>query len=142
MTAPFTVSITTWQRDFVALCHVRTRVFVLEQNVPPEEEIDAIDASCVHAVARDAAGKPVGCGRLLDDGRIGRMAVLKEWRGTGVGGAVLQALIDVAQSRGNPRVYLHSQTHAIPFYAKYGFVAHGPEFMDCDIPHREMTREF
>jgi predicted GNAT family N-acyltransferase len=140
MNDEFTVVITTWAESYVPLTHIRTRVFVLEQNVPPEEEVDALDAHCVHALAYAPDGQPVACGRLLADGRIGRMAVLAAWRGKGVGGVILEALIDEARERGLTRTYLHAQTHAIAFYERHGFVAHGGEFLDANIPHREMEK--
>jgi predicted GNAT family N-acyltransferase len=136
----FSVRITSWADSYVPLTHIRTRVFVLEQNVPPEEEVDAADAHCTHAIATSPDGTPMACGRLLADGRIGRMAVLSEWRGKGVGGVILQALVDEAATRGVTRTYLHAQTHAIAFYERHGFTAHGPEFLDANIPHREMVR--
>jgi predicted GNAT family N-acyltransferase len=136
----FSVAITTWAASYVPLTHLRTRVFVLEQQVPPEEEIDAADASCVHALATDPDGAPVGCGRLLSDGRIGRMAVAPAWRGRGVGGKVLEALHDEAAERGISRTYLHAQVHAIGFYERHGYVAQGAEFLDAGIAHREMVR--
>jgi predicted GNAT family N-acyltransferase len=140
MNDEFSVIVTDWQAAYVPLTHIRTRVFVLEQDVPPEEEIDAADATCVHALATDPDGKPIACGRLLPDGRIGRMAVLQAWRGKGVGGVILAALMDEARERGLKRAYLHAQTHAIAFYERHGFIAHGEEFLDANIPHREMER--
>src|SRR4051794_11442186 len=80
---------------------IRFEVFVEEQKVPAELEMDHMDAVCVHAVAYDAAGTPVGTGRLLPDGHIGRMAVRKIARGTGVGGALLKVLMDQARARGD-----------------------------------------
>jgi predicted GNAT family N-acyltransferase len=69
------------------------------------------------------------------------MAVIRDWRKRGVGAAILERLIDCARKRGDPAVHLNAQTHAIGFYQRYGFVAHGAEFPDAGIPHRKMTRE-
>ena len=94
----------------------------------------------MHAVAEDPAGSPIGCGRLLPDGHVGRMAVLSDWRGHGVGAALLTRLIEVAHARGDQRVLLNSQTQAMPFYARYGFAPVGDEYMEAGIPHWTMAR--
>ncbi len=138
----FTLDIVSWAAAAESLRAVRHAVFVVEQNVPEELEWDADDATCAHALARDRDGVPIACGRLLPDGRIDRMAVLSGWRGQGVGAAILAALIRVARDRGDTRVYLHAQTHAVPFYARFGFVAEGAEYLEAGIPHRSMVRRF
>jgi predicted GNAT family N-acyltransferase len=130
---------TTMQEDAKA---IRLEVFVQEQGVPPELEMDNNDAVCVHAVAYDASGTPVGTGRLLPDGHIGRMAVRKVARGSGVGGLLLQGLMAQAQARGDKTVVLGAQTHAAPFYVKHGFVVRGEEFIEAGIPHVEMIHTF
>ncbi|MBO9535383.1 GNAT family N-acetyltransferase [Herbaspirillum sp.] len=117
---------------------IRFEVFVDEQNVPPELELDEMDAVCVHAVAYAEDGTPLATGRLLPDGHVGRMAVLKAGRGKGIGGAVLQALIGAARARGDREVILNAQTHAEPFYVAHGFAREGEEFMDAGIPHITM----
>lgn len=119
---------------------VRYDVFVVEQRVPVELEWDDMDAVSWHAVAYDVGGHPVGTGRLLPDGHIGRMAVLKSARGTGVGGAILEGLMAKAAALGYGELILNSQTVAMPFYARYGFVPEGEEFMEAGIPHRVMRR--
>lgn len=118
---------------------VRYEVFVIEQKVPPELEMDEMDAVCIHAVAYDAQHKPIATGRLLPDGHIGRMAVRKRARGTGIGGLVLQRLIQAARTRGDTEVVLSAQVHALGFYARYGFVAEGEVYMDAGIAHRTMS---
>jgi predicted GNAT family N-acyltransferase len=125
---------------------IRTRVFVDEQGVPPEEEVDAHDrddGDAVHALAY-AVDRPVGAGRFYplgnDSVRIGRMAVLASERGTGVGAAILAALMRAAADRGFVRAELHAQTHALAFYERAGFVAFGPEFHDAGILHRAMAK--
>jgi len=119
---------------------IRTEVFVIEQKVPPELEMDEQDAVSVHAVAYDAQGRALGTGRLLPDGHIGRMAVLGQARGRQVGSRILQALVARAQDLRYPEVALNAQVHAIGFYERHGFVAQGPEFLDAGIVHRLMTR--
>lgn len=119
---------------------VRHEVFVLEQRVPIEEELDGRDEECVHAVAYDAVGTPVGTGRLLPDGHIGRMAVRRPERGRGVGSMLLNCLVDEARRRGHLQVSLAAQVHAQAFYAAHGFLAEGPVFLDAGIDHINMRR--
>jgi predicted GNAT family N-acyltransferase len=119
---------------------IRYAVFVDEQKVPAEIELDDWDALSLHALALDAQGRVLGTGRLLPDGHIGRMAVRQEARGTGVGARVLDALIDKARELGYPELVLNSQTHAMPFYARAGFTPEGDEYEEAGIPHRTMRR--
>ena len=137
----FRVEPADWTTDYEALRAVRDPVFVDEQNVPIEDEIDALDPLSRHVVARDAEDRPIGTGRLSPERLIGRMAVLKEWRGRGVGEALLAALLDQARALGYPAVELHAQSHAIPFYERFGFTAYGAEFDECGILHRMMRIE-
>jgi len=141
MPAQFTVRIMAW-RDALPLARpVREKVFIEEQKVPRELEWDEWDERCDHALARDAGGNPIGTARLLPDGRIGRMAVLKEWRRKGVGGALLVALLERARSRRMARSVLHAQTQAAGFYRRFGFSERGGEFLEAGIPHVAMTLE-
>ena len=119
---------------------IRREVFVLEQAVPEELERDAFDGTSVHAVAYDKLGSPLGTGRLLPDGHIGRMAVRRLARGHGVGGRILSFLVDAAQRSGHDSVVLNAQVHAQPFYQAHGFAAHGAVFQDAGIDHVVMTR--
>lgn len=127
-----------WQQACAALRAVRVKVFVEEQRVPEELEWDAYDAVCLHVLAETAAGEAVGTGRLLPDGHIGRMAVLAPWRGRGVGSALMSELMAAAIARGHAAVELSAQTHAIGFYARFGFVVVSGEYLDAGIPHRTM----
>lgn len=120
---------------------VRETVFIGEQRVPVEEEWDDGDETAVHALAIDEHGAPMGTGRLLPNGRIGRMAVLGHFRGRGVGAAILERLMMEAKHRGHSHLVLDSQVHAIEFYERFGFSAQGEEFMDAGIPHRTMVCE-
>ncbi len=117
---------------------LRCAVFVEEQGVPAEIELDAFDALSLHAVAFDANGEAVGTGRLLPDGHIGRMAVAKAARGTGVGSALLRTLMDEARRRGHTHAVLSAQTHATEFYRKHGYSVHGSVYDDAGIPHIDM----
>ncbi|MES2298337.1 MAG: GNAT family N-acetyltransferase [Pseudomonadota bacterium] len=121
---------------------IRFEVFVHEQNVPAEIELDAMDPLCLHAVAFDDDGEPVGTGRLLPDGHIGRMAVRKLARGTGVGGKLLQGLMARARERGHQGVVLSAQTQAAPFYAAHGFTLKGEQFFEAGIAHVNMEYLF
>ena len=138
----FALRVVDWAGGEPSLRAVRIAVFVIEQNIPEELEWDEFDAVSVHALAEDEAGTPIGCGRLLPDGHIGRMAVLSDWRGRGVGAALLVNLIELARARGDARVRLHAQTQAMPFYAKFGFVPVGAEFSEAGIAHWSMERVF
>jgi len=117
---------------------IRFEVFVVEQGVPPELEIDSMDPASVHAVASRPSGPIVGTGRLLPDGHIGRMAVARDARGQGVGAALLLSLMEAARQRGHLQVELFSQLHAQPFYERFGFVVIGPPFDDAGIDHIPM----
>lgn len=130
-----------WPEDATGIRQVRDVVFVQEQAVPAALEWDGSDDECTHALAETDDGRAIGTGRLAPDGKIGRMAVLIEYRGCGVGAAILDHLLDCARDAGMTRCYLHAQTHALAFYARHGFVAHGAEFQEADIPHREMELE-
>ena len=135
------VRVTDWNGAIAHARAIRIAVFVEEQGVPLELEWDEHDAASEHALAYDATGAAVATGRLLPDGHIGRMAVLRPARGRGVGGAVLRALIDRASERGMPVVCLNAQTHAAPFYARFGFTICSGEFEEAGIPHVGMRRE-
>jgi len=131
----FRVRLVEWRDASPELSAIRTTVFVGEQNVPPEIEIDGRDPECVHALAESAAGEAIGTGRLMPDGRIGRMAVLAAWRGRGVGAAILEALMDEARRRGFRETYLHAQSHAKDFYARHGYAVEGEEYLEAGIAH-------
>ncbi|HEY6239901.1 MAG TPA: GNAT family N-acetyltransferase [Burkholderiales bacterium] len=139
MEAPFTIRVVAWSEALQSARPVREAVFIEEQRVPRELEWDDWDERSDHAVASDVKGRAIGTGRLLPDGRIGRMAVLREWRGKGVGAALLQAMLDRARSRAMPLVVLHAQTQAAGFYRRFGFSERGGEFLEAGIPHVEMT---
>jgi predicted GNAT family N-acyltransferase len=123
-----------------AIHGVRQQVFVIEQGVPAELERDALDPVCAHVLARDGDGTPIGTGRLLPDGRIGRMAVLPAWRGKGVGEAMLEELVRAAIALGLSEVHLHAQLPACDFYARQGFLPEGGRFEEAGIMHLQMRR--
>lgn len=135
----FKVRIASWSDDRTVLQALRRAVFIVEQHVPEAMEWDGADLVSLHALAHDLKGLPVGTGRLLPDGHVGRMAVLREWRGQGAGSAVLKLLLAQAKQQGMGVVRLHAQTHATGFYARHGFIAHGDIFNEAGIPHRSMA---
>ncbi|TAL83036.1 MAG: GNAT family N-acetyltransferase [Rhodanobacter sp.] len=126
------------ERDREALLDIRQRVFIDEQAVPESRERDGHDDNCWHVLARDDDGTPIGCGRLGDDHKIGRLAVLPAWRGHGVGAALLCELMSRARTQGATAVILAAQLSAIGFYERAGFSAHGDVFDDAGLPHRMM----
>lgn len=130
-----------WADKREVLQLIRYVVFVVEQNVPIEEEWDGMDESSTHFLALDTTGLPIGTARLMPTGQIGRMAVLQPLRGSGIGSQILQKVVRYAQKLDFDRIFLHAQTHAIKFYERHGFVVHGEEFIDAGIPHREMVLE-
>jgi predicted GNAT family N-acyltransferase len=135
----FSIAQVQWQAMAGELAALRHAVFVVEQGVPVELEVDELDPLSVHALARSQAGEVVGTARLTPDGRIGRMAVAKAWRRRGVGRALLEHLVDLGRARGLGQLNLHAQTHAVDFYARAGFVRQGAVFMDAGIPHVTMV---
>lgn len=117
---------------------IRYQVFVEEQQVPPDLELDDWDAVSTHALAWQET-TPVGTGRLLPDGHIGRVAVLPALRGRGVGKAIMACLIQAAQAGGYARVELSAQCHAQPFYTKLGFQPEGSVYSEAGIDHIKMS---
>ncbi|MEE2862130.1 MAG: GNAT family N-acetyltransferase [Pseudomonadota bacterium] len=126
----------------LAACHaLRRTVFVEEQSVPEAEEMDDLDGQAIHLLACDG-DRPVGTARVLirgDIGKIGRVCVLPDQRGTGLGAALIRAALDLLRRQGVTQARLGSQTHALGFYEKLGFVAEGPIYDDAGIPHRDMS---
>lgn len=135
----FGIRLAGWEADRPALSAIREQVFIVEQSVPREMEWDEFDAVSRHVVA-EAGGQAIGTGRLLPDGHIGRMAVLPEWRGQGVGGALLRTLLDMARADGHERAVLNAQVRALAFYRRFGFEPEGETFLEAGIPHVAMSR--
>lgn len=137
----YTLTFGSWTEQRDDARSVRYDVFVIEQKIPVELEWDELDPLCMHVVAYDEAGQAVGTARLLPDGHIGRMAVKQAVRKNGVGGAILERMLQVAKQRGDHAVRLNAQKQAEPFYARYGFVRDGTEFKEAGIPHISMRCE-
>lgn len=127
--------------DFDACFAVRREVFIQEQSVPEEIELDEYDATALHFLARDGE-TPVGTARVVIDGqtaKIGRVCIRKSARGTGLGADLMRAVMTHIQDMGTMKeAVLGAQIHALAFYEKLGFIAYGPEFDDAGIPHRMM----
>lgn len=136
----FNIEKVSWQTHAAQLMAVREVVFIIEQEVPVELEWDGLDAAAQHLLALNAAGEAIGCARLLADGSIGRMAVLKPWRGLGVGAVLLNAAIAYYQQQARPVITLSAQVHAIAFYEKFGFKVCSEAYMDAGILHKDMQR--
>jgi YbgC/YbaW family acyl-CoA thioester hydrolase len=132
-----------WEALGEAASRIRTRVFVEEQRIPAEMEWDAADATAVHAVAYNRLGQPLATGRLLQPSpgvaQVGRMAVHRALRGSGVGAQVLHALVQAAAARGDREAMLHAQRTATSFYQRLGFRPRGEPFTEAGIPHLEMA---
>ncbi|MEP5631212.1 MAG: GNAT family N-acetyltransferase [Tateyamaria sp.] len=132
------------QTDDLVTCHALRRiVFIEEQNVSEAEEVDGRDGEALHVLAT-VDGKALGCARILiaeGVAKIGRVCVLKQARGTGLGAAIIESCLDVARDQpGVTKAKLGAQTHALAFYEKLGFTVFGPVYDDAGIPHRDMER--
>ncbi len=134
------VRLASWQKDNNELRRIREAVFIAEQAVPPELEWDAEDETAVHFLAFEG-DYPIGTARLLPDGHIGRVSVLKDWRGLNVGDAILKAVLTEAEQRGLNKQMLSAQVQATPFYERLGFTVVSGEYLDAGIPHVDMVRE-
>ena len=148
--ADIRVAVTAEEMD--AVHAIRREVFIVEQEIPEDEEWDDLDATSEHLLAVDEDGVPQGTGRLIFGeqalqiaGRegvvlLGRLAVRKTARGTGLGADLVRAIEAAGVARGAAELELHAQVPALGFYQRLGYTAHGPEYLDGGIPHRTMTR--
>lgn len=127
----------TWAEDRDSLCKIRLAVFVCEQQVPQNLELDGLDATAIHFLAL-IKNEPVGTSRLLPSGQIGRMAVLNPYRNRGIGRKLLHATITRALELEYPNIFLHAQMSAADFYLRHGFQTYGDQFEEADILHQAM----
>ncbi len=134
----FYIKQVTWATHEAHLRLIREHVFILEQHVPIALEWDELDADATHLLAFNQHAQAIACARLLDNGSIGRMAVLLEKRGAGVGAALLRTAINIGKQRNLKVVRLSAQAHAIAFYEKAGFVVVSDVYLDANIPHVDM----
>ena len=132
---------TTYQASQIDIMFVRRAVFIDEQSVPAELEIDGLDDRCLHALAL-VGEKAVGTARidLEDGGKVGRVAVLSDYRRRGIGTRLMAALVRAAREHGLCSIWFHAQEFAIPFYEKLGYSVEGESFMEAGIPHRTMRK--
>lgn len=133
------VRLADWHQDNAELRRIREAVFIAEQSVAPELEWDSEDDQAVHFLALED-GYAIGTARLLPDGHIGRVSVLRDWRGLHIGEALMRAAIEEAERRGLTEQTLTAQLQALPFYQRLGFEAVSDEFLEAGIPHVEMVR--
>ncbi len=138
MELDYRVRFADWKRDQTRLVSLRTEVFVKEQKVPVELEVDEMDPHSRHVVAVTVEDHLIGTARLLPDCFIGRMCVIRSWRGRGVGSAMLEFLIAYAREQGMPELRLNAQLSALPFYLRHGFVPQGEIFVEAGIDHQQM----
>lgn len=135
---PPRIELVSFQSHQAGIMAVRQAVFVKELGIDPQLEWDGKDAGARYAIAI-AGTEIIGVGRLLADGKIGRIAILAEWRGQGTGARIIQCLVEAATALGHESVYLSSQLGAAPFYEKLGFIKTGGVFMAAGIAHQRMT---
>lgn len=134
----FTIAIANWSDKQAELTSVRRAVFIEEQNVPESIDFDGTDPDFIHVLASDKNGLPVGTARINRKGRIGRMAVLQNYRRQGIGRKMIQALMDYGRKNSITDFHVSSQVTAIGFYRKMGFEPFGKEFLEAAIMHINM----
>ena len=132
------IEIVSWSCKQAELYSVRRAVFIEEQNVSESIELDGRDPDCFHVLASDTKGRPVGTARMDGKGRIGRMAVLHDYRRRGIGRKMIQALMDYGRKNAITDFHLSAQITAIGFYNKMGFEPYGEEFIEAGITHINM----
>ena len=138
------IEIVKWIDGLSQLKNIREKVFIQEQKVTPQLEWDDMDEKAIHfLVFNDKAA--IGCARAIvikDHMQLGRMAVLKEYRGQGIGGALIEKAVTTAKLNQLSAIYISAQCHAIDFYKKFGFEVTSDIYLDAEIPHRDMTLDF
>ncbi|MER2514499.1 MAG: GNAT family N-acetyltransferase [Nitrosomonas ureae] len=133
------VRVVDWETETLTLRNIRTTVFIREQQVPVDLEWDEFDIISMHFLAFNNHREAVGTARLLPDGHIGRMAVLKEWRGKGYGSAILRKILEELRERHVQKAMLNAQISAVKFYERFGFQqVSGEKFFEAGIPHVKM----
>ncbi len=131
----YSIRSASWQDDQDEIAFVRRQVFIIEQQIPESEEWDDADENSSHVLAFSEKRDAVGTGRIEANGKIARLAVIAEYRGQGVGSAMLTRLVEEARQKGFSQVFLHAQTHALNFYKTFGFVSDEVIFSEGGIPH-------
>ena len=138
------VEIVKWIDEHGSLTMIREKVFIEEQKVTSQLEWDGMDKEAIHFLAfKDE--KAIGCARALVIEycmQLGRIAVLKEYRGEGIGSALIEKAMTTAKLNQLSAIYISAQCHAIDFYKKFGFEVTSDIYLDAEIPHRDMTLDF
>jgi len=134
----FDIAIVNWSDKQAELTSVRRAVFIEEQNVPERIEIDGRDPNCFHVLVSDIKGRPIGTARMDHKGKIGRMAVLQNYRRRGIGRKMIQALMDYGRKNSITDFHVSSQVTAVGFYKKMDFEPFGKEFIEAAIMHINM----
>ncbi|MEJ2214307.1 MAG: GNAT family N-acetyltransferase [Gammaproteobacteria bacterium] len=132
---------TDWSSHHDILTDIRSKVFIDEQQVPADLEIDEHDSEAIHFLVLSEDKQFIATARLLNDGHIGRIAVLKEYRNQGIGTKLLSDILCKAEQLNLTKVFLNAQVNAEKFYENHGFVSEGEIFMDAGIPHIKMTKK-
>ena len=132
------IAIVNWSEKQTELTSVRRTVFIKEQNVPESIELDGKDPNFIHVLASDQEGRPVGTARMDNKGKIGRMAVMHDYRRQGIGRKMIQALMDYGRKNSISDFHVSSQVTAVGFYKKMGFEPSGEEFIEAGIKHINM----
>jgi len=135
-----TIRFVEYRDEQATIHHIRHQVFTLEQGVDSALDFDGLDSDALQVLAYHE-NLPAGTGRMLHDGRIGRIAVLSDHRGTGLGRQIIEAFVDRARQEGFNRVFLGAQVTAVPFYEKLGFSQYGEDYMDAGILHTPMAQD-
>ncbi len=133
------IEITSFEQNANAIRRIRQTVFVAEQGIDPTLEWDSLDALANFVMATHNTAGPVGTTRFFNNGKIGRMAVLKEWRHQGIGRGMLAKTVEQTRAAGNNKLHLSAQQSAIPFYEKNGFCCQGDTYYEAGILHQNMT---
>ncbi len=134
----YLINVVNWKDSESALTSIRREVFIDEQGVPEEDELDGLDSQCQHVLVIEQSGnEAVGCARITKSGKIGRVALLKHHRGNGIGRDLMGFCTQLVMAQ-KQQPYLDAQTSVIPFYEVLGYVCEGDEFLDANIPHKRM----
>ncbi len=141
MSFNYSIKETCWQDDEDCIRAIRTEVFIIEQHVPEELEWDELDNNATHLLTYDHQQHCCATLRMLDDGHIGRVAVLKPYRNQGIAREMMNRAIILATQRDLPSVVLNAQKSIVPLYQSLGFICEGNEFIDAGIPHIKMRKE-
>ena len=132
---------TTWQESSNDILDIRHRVFMIEQHIRDNVLCDLDDNECFHVVVKNTQGDIVACGRITEEGRIGRLAVLLTYRGMGIGTKLFKTLIDIGKSKNLKNISLNAELGDQRFYNMQQFTSAGPVYMKQGVPHQMLARK-